>query len=76
MLPKLITTAAYAIAILAIVGSYSQMSALNLHQQNQSFFWSRRGTSISGTRYGNTWHPAPNRSGYDSFRGGGIGAGK
>lgn len=76
MLPKLITTATYAIAILAIVGSYSQMSALHLHQQNQSFFWPHRRTSISGIRYHNSWQPTPNRSEYDSFRGGGIGAGK
>ena len=76
MLSKIIATAAFAFAILAIFGSYSQMSALRLRQQSQPFFLPHRGTAISGLRYNNRWQPSPNRSDYDDFRGGGIGVGK
>jgi len=76
MLPKIAAAAAFGIAILAIAGSYSQMSALRLRQQNQPLYWPRRRTPISGLRYDNRWQPTPNRSDYDDFRGGGVGAGK
>jgi hypothetical protein len=76
MLPKIAALGAFGIAILAILGSYSQITALNLRQENQSLYWARRGTHVSGRRYNNRWYPSPNRSNYDDFRGGGIGAGK
>lgn len=76
MASKLAATAAVVIAILAILGSYTQMSALRLEQQSQPFYWPHRRTYISGVRYRNRWQPTPNRSDYDSFRGGGIGSGK
>ena len=76
MLPKITATVAFAVAILAIGGGYSQMSALRLRQESQPFYLPHRGAYISGIRYNNRWHPNPNRIGYAGFRGGGIGAGK
>lgn len=76
MLPKFAISAAVLVAILAIVGAYSQVSALHLYQQSQPFYWSHRGTRISGIRYGNRWQPTVDRRDYGNFRGGGIGSGK
>ncbi|MBD1875765.1 hypothetical protein H6F75_19975 [Nodosilinea sp. FACHB-131] len=76
MLPKLAALGAFAIAILAIVGSYGQMSALRLGQQSQPLYWPHRSTRLSGLRTNNTWKPSPNRSAYEGFQGGGIGVGK
>lgn len=76
MLPKFAALGAFAIALLAILGSYSQMSALRLGQQSQPLYWPHRRTHLSGMRTQNRWQPAPNRRAYESFPGGGIGAGK
>jgi len=76
MLPKVAALAAYGIALLAIYGSYTQVSALRLGQDSQPFYWSRRGTRISGLYRGGQWEPTPNRRAYSDFRGGGSGAGK
>ena len=76
MLPKFAAISAFVVAVLAIIGSYSQIFAFRMGQQNQFWHWPHRNTNISGIRYNNRWHPAPNRSDYNDFRGGGIGAGK
>lgn len=76
MLPKLAAAGAFIIAILAIAGSFSQITALHLGQQSQPLFWPHRGTTISGVRHNNSWQPRANRGDYGNFRGGGIGAGK
>ena len=76
MLPKLTAAAALVIALLAIIGAYSQMSALNVGQRRQTFYWPSQGTRLSGLRYGNQWQPTPTRSSYEGFSGGGTGTGK
>lgn len=76
MLTNLSVIAAYAIAVLAIFGSYTQASALNLQQERQVFYWPRRGTVLSGRYRGSDWVPLPSRSTYQGFSGGGPGAGK
>ncbi|MEM6446945.1 MAG: hypothetical protein AAFY57_07220 [Cyanobacteria bacterium J06642_2] len=76
MLPKLTAFGTLLIALLAIFGSYSQISALNLSQQRQRYYWPRRGTVLSGRRYRDRWVPVPGRTVYGEFRGGGIGSGK
>jgi hypothetical protein len=76
MLPKLAAAGAFLIALLAILGSFSQVTALHLRQESQPLYWPRRGTTISGLRYNNRWQPRANRADYGEFRGGGIGAGK
>lgn len=76
MLTKFLASAAIAIAIATILAAYTQRSALVLRQQNQSTYWSRRGTSLSGRYNNNIWVSSPVRSAYGTFRGGGPGAGK
>ncbi|MGF1536900.1 MAG: hypothetical protein ACFB4J_10520 [Elainellaceae cyanobacterium] len=76
MLPKLIAATALVVTVLAIGGSYSQMSALNLGQDQQPFYRPYWGTQLSGVRYGGAWQPTPLRSSYEGFSGGGPGAGK
>ena len=76
MLPKLAAVGAFIVALLAILGSYSQVTALHLRQESQPLYWPRRGTTLSGVRSNDRWQPIPNRNVYSDFRGGGIGAGK
>lgn len=76
MLPKFLAVSAIAVAIATILAAYTQRSALVLRQQNQSNYWSRRGTSLSGRYHNNIWVVSPVRSSYGTFRGGGPGAGK
>lgn len=76
MLPKLTALATLTIAVLAIFGSYTQISALNLTQERQRYYWPRRRTYLVGRRYRDRWIGAPGRTTYGSFRGGGIRSGK
>ncbi|MBE9126010.1 MULTISPECIES: hypothetical protein [unclassified Coleofasciculus] len=84
MLTKVLAATAVAIAVFTIIAGYTQRSALVLGEEKQRNYWSRRGTSLSGTYNENTtgtsggviWVPLPNRSSYGSFRGGGPSAGK
>lgn len=76
MLPKLIAASALIIAVLAVWGSFTQISALNLGQSQQPFYRPYYGTRLSGMRYGGQWQPTPARSSYEGFSGGGTGAGK
>lgn len=79
MLSKVTAFAVLAIALLAIYGSYTQISALNVSQnrpRQQRYYWGRRGMILSGRRYRDRWEPTPNRETYSTFRGGGIGSGK
>lgn len=76
MLTNLSVIAAYLIAGLAVWGSYTQASALNLQRERQTFYWPRQGTVLSGRYRGNSWEPLPSRSTYRNFTGGGPGAGK
>lgn len=76
MLPKLFVVAALIIALFTGWAAYSQRSALHLQQENQPYFWSRHGTSLSGGYRHRIWLPLPSRSDYGGFRGGGIGSGK
>jgi hypothetical protein len=77
MLPKVFATAAIAIALFTVGASYTQRSALSLREESQSqSYWPRHDTGISGVYVGGAWQPAPFRSDYGGFRGGGPGVGK
>lgn len=75
MLPKLFAGTAIAIALFTVIAGYTQRSALSLRQESQSY-WPRHDTGISGVYVGGAWQPAPFRSDYGGFRGGGPGVGK
>ena len=71
---RLLTMTTLGIAIWAIWLGYSQKSALSL-RQSESTYRPRYGTSTSGHYSRGTWIDSPTRTEYDTFRGGGPGAG-
>lgn len=76
MLTKLLAFLIVLIGVGTLLAAITQSSAYYLRQEQQSLYWPRHDTSLSGRYYNNAWQPDPVRSTYGSFRGGGPGAGK
>lgn len=76
MLTKLFAACVLVIAAITLTAGFTQQAALVLRQENQDNYWSRHGTSTSGSYRSGVWVASPDRSSYGSFRGGGPGAGK
>lgn len=76
MVTKLFTVAALGLAVLTLYAGFTQQAALTLRQENQTNYWPRHGTALSGSYRSGIWLPSPERATYSSFRGGGPGAGK
>ncbi len=81
MLPKFFAIAAFLIAFLSILASYTQRSALTLDENREESsvnYWPRHDTHVSGIFIGGNFQTTPARSeyGYGGFRGGGPAAGK
>ncbi|MGC9505998.1 hypothetical protein [Baaleninema sp.] len=76
ILVRLLALSSLPIATSAAWAGYSQRSALQLRQEQQSAYWPRHGTSLSGGYSRGVWIMTPSRSDYGGFRGGGPGSGK
>ncbi|MBD1867881.1 hypothetical protein H6F88_32270 [Oculatella sp. FACHB-28] len=76
MIYPVFAIAACLIAGVTLFAGCTQISALNLRQEEQTMYWSRYNTNLSGYYYNQTWVPAPDRASYGEFVGGGPGDGK
>ncbi len=76
MITKIFVAIAIVIAAFTLTAGFGQQAAVVLRQEQQTQYWPRRGTQLSGVYQGNRWVPSSVRSSYSNFRGGGPASGK